>query len=625
LSAIRTILDQFDHPCILWDQENDKIIQINNHWEVLTNINLDDLINISINDILPKYKESEHNRIDVINIINKDNSIIKCRHKIVPIAGAGKLYLLKFFPLKSSVFKAHNKQDILDEIITRLLELDITGRFLSLAEATIAVINELFDSHFSAIYANNDVVYTDLSIISSFGEKDLFPRKLNSNEVNIQQTIEIWKNGDRALNSLQRIAKQKGISTLATAVIKIDAEHQGLLLLAFKNQFIYESDFFILPILISIIRINFQKAAIFLEHNNKDNKQFLRNEQIDEILNNATIGTLIVDKDKKILFSNTYIELLLGFEKWELSGESLDEIIPYFDDKNLQMIQGQNSGIQNKKLRKRDGSNFPARFLAQRIHTDSLLEEQFQVVFIEDLSELNHLKNEVVQLSRQAEMGVLVASFAHDVRNVFNSIKINADTVQLIASDNFDVSEKMISIKDDCDEVNQLMESVLSFSSSFEKNQKIIDLRFMLERVIDRWKPKLDKLKIQAIVQFDEIPQIMGDARSLEQAFNNLISNARDAMNQKGGTLGIYINRSESTNSDQFVKVSISDSGVGIPEEDLLKIFDPFYSAKSGGTGLGLAITKKIIEYHGGTLNVNSFPGGTTFHAALPIKKAGEK
>ena len=625
LSALRILLDQYEQPCILWDQENDKIIQVNKHWERLTKYNLEDLINTSINNILPKYKEGNYNITEVINLKNKDDSLIKCQHNVFPLDSNGKLVLFLFSPLFPSAFKAKNNSKMLEAVITSLLALDSKKGFVILAEETIASLNGLYDSFSSAIYLNGDSAPTELKFISYSGERDIFQKILDANEFNFPQSIEIWKSGDRALNTLQRIAKQKGISELITTTFQIDENYKGLLLLSFKNQKIDESDFSILPVLIPIIVKNFKKAAISIQNNKDSEKCLFNNEQYESVFNNASIGMIVAGKDKRIIFSNLYIEKLFGYEKWELSGAFITEIVSNIDDTFSQNNEGQYSSTRKMNLRKRDGSIFPAQLLIQNIYSNSLIDAGFQVVFIEDVSELNNLQNEVVQLARQAEMGILVASFAHDVRNVFNSIKLNADTVQLLESGNIDIKEKMTSIKDDCDEINQLMESVLSFSSSFEKNKKPIELGFMLERVVERWKPKLDKMKIHLILQKDEeIPKIIGDARSLEQAFNNLISNAKDAMSQRGGSLGIYIKRIISTDTDNYVGVSFSDTGVGIPEENLKRIFDPFFTARPGGTGLGLAITKKIIEYHGGKLDVSSFPGGTTFNVSLPIIPAGE-
>jgi two-component system sensor histidine kinase AtoS len=130
---------------------------------------------------------------------------------------------------------------------------------------------------------------------------------------------------------------------------------------------------------------------------------------------------------------------------------------------------------------------------------------------------------------------------------------------------------------------------------------------------------------VKSIFQFEnDIPKISADSRSLEQVFNNLFSNAREAMVKTGGTLGVYISKAEQINRSKNVIIKISDSGPGIPDEFLSKIFEPYFSSRPGGTGLGLAITKRIIELHHGQIEVESFPGGTSFIVTLPEINNGE-
>jgi two-component system, NtrC family, sensor histidine kinase AtoS len=228
-------------------------------------------------------------------------------------------------------------------------------------------------------------------------------------------------------------------------------------------------------------------------------------------------------------------------------------------------------------------------------------------------------------MTRQADIGVLVSSFAHDVRNVFNSIRLSAETVELKAESNSSIKEYAENIKEDCDRINQLMESVLSFSSSIEENLQPLEIDFMIQKLIDRWNPKFERANVKSIFQFEkDIPKISADSRSLEQVFNNLFSNAREAMAKTGGTLGVQIRKGEQINGSTNVIINISDSGPGIPEEYLSKIFDPYFSSRPGGTGLGLAITKRIVELHHGKIEVESFPGGTIFTVSLPEEINGE-
>jgi two-component system NtrC family sensor kinase len=113
---------------------------------------------------------------------------------------------------------------------------------------------------------------------------------------------------------------------------------------------------------------------------------------------------------------------------------------------------------------------------------------------------------------------------------------------------------------------------------------------------------------------------VFGDRNQLTQVFLNLVLNALDAM-PEGGTLTISVEKSEDGN---YVNVSFTDTGVGIPEQNLASIFDPFFSTKkhAKGTGLGLSVSLGIIKQHGGDIDVHSEPGnGTTFTVSLPTAR----
>jgi signal transduction histidine kinase len=173
----------------------------------------------------------------------------------------------------------------------------------------------------------------------------------------------------------------------------------------------------------------------------------------------------------------------------------------------------------------------------------------------------------------------------------------------------------------DCDRLTGLMESVLSFSKGAEYNLVPIDIRVIIQRIIDRWHPKFSNAKIQPFLQSStEKVLIEGDARALEQVFTNLISNAVNAMHDKGGLLAIKIGVQEQSSEPPQWLITVADSGSGIADEIKEHVFEPFVTTdKQSGTGLGLAITKRIISAHRGSISVESFPGGTVFSINLPI------
>ncbi|MBI9035957.1 MAG: hypothetical protein JEZ03_15965, partial [Bacteroidales bacterium] len=173
---------------------------------------------------------------------------------------------------------------------------------------------------------------------------------------------------------------------------------------------------------------------------------------------------------------------------------------------------------------------------------------------------------------------------------------------------------------EDCDRLSDLMDSVLAFSRPIDPRLKAINLAILLQKILDRWRTRMKRVNVegQLLVEAD-LPMISGDLRSIERVFANLISNAVDAMSENGGTLVIRASVNESLSSKSQIEVTVADNGPGIPEEIKNKIFEPFVTNKEHGTGLGLAITQRMITAHKGSIEVESFPGGTIFTVYLPI------
>jgi signal transduction histidine kinase len=172
---------------------------------------------------------------------------------------------------------------------------------------------------------------------------------------------------------------------------------------------------------------------------------------------------------------------------------------------------------------------------------------------------------------------------------------------------------------DDCKRLDHLMKSVLDFSKTSEYRLEPVDLYSLLSRLFDRWSPRMKRFNVQPLLQIEPgTPPVQGDRRALEQVFTNLISNAVQAMHDHGGTLAVKAVASSPTREKPRLMISFTDSGPGISEENLAKVFQPFFSTNPEGTGLGLAITQQIIIAHKGTITVDSFPGGTVFHINLP-------
>ncbi|NIP43623.1 MAG: hypothetical protein GWO41_13685 [candidate division Zixibacteria bacterium] len=219
------------------------------------------------------------------------------------------------------------------------------------------------------------------------------------------------------------------------------------------------------------------------------------------------------------------------------------------------------------------------------------------------------------QAQRLSMMGQMTASIAHEIKNPLGSIK---GASQILKDDSLSDAEKhefAEMIEKEADRLDYVVKDFLSYARPSPARFSDIDLREILNSAHKQLKYQARDSNIEIKTDFDEAPAIKADPDKLRQVFLNILLNSFQAMPQ-GGKIEI-----KCTSDNGFAVITISDDGIGIPEPDLDKIFDPFYTTKSRGSGLGLATTKAIVEEHNGTIEAKSTEGqGTTFRISLPIE-----
>lgn len=243
------------------------------------------------------------------------------------------------------------------------------------------------------------------------------------------------------------------------------------------------------------------------------------------------------------------------------------------------------------------------------------------ILTFQDLTPLREMQANVRRSERLAAIGQMAAGIAHEIRNplasMSGSIQMLRDTLTLDP-----MSERLMNIVlRETDRLNALITDFLQFARPNPPQFEPIDLRALLEELIQvfgyvRQPTDSDPTARASEVQLDMPAELRlhADPRQLKQVFWNLLNNATQAL-EDGGEVRIAAHRHEDR-----VTVAIIDTGVGIPTEALDRIFDPFYSTKEHGTGLGLAQVLRIVEEHGGRINVKSTVGaGSTFTVELPI------
>jgi signal transduction histidine kinase len=231
-------------------------------------------------------------------------------------------------------------------------------------------------------------------------------------------------------------------------------------------------------------------------------------------------------------------------------------------------------------------------------------------------ADLRKTEAQLIRSEKLAALGQLSAGIAHEIRNPLTSINIliHSLTANLPTEDSR--WEDLKVIEEEILRINEIVDQFLRFarpaSPLFEKT----NLAPIFEEILQLLRPQIERGKIAVKKEFAPLPLITVDKEQIKQVILNLLMNAVQAM-PGGGELNLGGRCSQ---DGYWVELTVLDSGVGIPQGDLEKLFDPFFSTKEGGIGLGLSIAHRIIDQHHGKIEVESTPGkGTLFTISLPV------
>jgi signal transduction histidine kinase len=225
----------------------------------------------------------------------------------------------------------------------------------------------------------------------------------------------------------------------------------------------------------------------------------------------------------------------------------------------------------------------------------------------------------VNQAEKLAALGTLAAGIAHEINNPIGVITSRVELMRLDA----DVHQLPEEVRDDlavvhrqAGRVARITQGLLSFARKSPREWTSIDLNRIVDDTLVLLEHPLTRHGVSVVAaRAHGLPRIAGDRNALQQVLVNLLTNARDAI-AGAGTIEV---RTEASPDRRQVRLSVRDTGRGIPPETLSRIFEPFFTTKAEGTGLGLAISYGIVRDHHGTIDVDSRPDhGTTFTVTLP-------
>jgi signal transduction histidine kinase len=280
------------------------------------------------------------------------------------------------------------------------------------------------------------------------------------------------------------------------------------------------------------------------------------------------------------------------------------------------------------------------------------LSKTLQVEGRDEISELTHSFNEMVERLRQqrqleerlraaerfSTIGQLASGIAHEFRNPLNFISLSIDhlksqleanapsasssTGQAGLSSREEAMEVMVNIKREIHRLNQMVENFLRYGKPQKLHPQEIEIGPLLSEVIDVARHKaLEQGITVAIEHSNGLSRVIADREQLKTCFINITANAIQAMPQ-GGELKV---ETEMDKRQEEIRISFSDTGHGISEESLQRIFQPYFTTKRLGIGLGLALTQRIIHEHGGQITVSSqLNHGTRVVVTLPVNRKPE-
>lgn len=337
----------------------------------------------------------------------------------------------------------------------------------------------------------------------------------------------------------------------------------------------------------------------------------------ENVVESMADGLISVDPDGKIVTLNRQAGEIIGARREALEGRKITEVLGC-DLSDLPRGGEGQAVLRDREIeitRGREGA-IPLSLSVTPL-TDGKGGELGSVLLLKDLREIRDLQEKVRRSERLASLGRLAAGVAHEIRNPLSSIRGFAQYFQKRFQGQEEESGYASVMVKEVDRLNRVITELLSFAGPKSPHREPQSLENIAEGALKILAPEFAARKVAVFREYEpDLPAVSVDRDQMAQVFINLLLNALEAM-AGGGSIRVSIYR---TGPPPCVTVSLADTGSGIPEEDMGKVFEPFFSRKRKGTGLGLAIVHQIIEGHGGDIKVESAPGmGTTFRFRLPL------
>ncbi len=358
-------------------------------------------------------------------------------------------------------------------------------------------------------------------------------------------------------------------------------------------------------------------------------------EIVKAIIENDFVGLAVLCPDGRYVVFNRGAEKLTGYSRTEFLGaESPPQLYSEKDGNIISEAIRQKKTIENMEIsvKSGDGHNRELLFsMSPRFGPGGGLNCYLQI--FTDNREKKHLQGLLLKSKMMETAGDMAGGIAHDFNNLLEGVLGYTTFMMDLIDEDHELFSYLEMIENSARKASELTDRLLALSSSRKSYQSVINCNVLIRNVIKMFEKAVDK-KIVLETNLDRnLKMIKGSPGQIEQALLNLCLNAKDAM-PDGGKLVVtssntvvdegYPKLSIDMTSGEYVRIAVSDTGIGMDETTVEKIFEPFFTTKSRkeGTGLGLNIVYGIVHSQGGFINVYSETGkGTTFTLHFPLER----
>lgn len=363
------------------------------------------------------------------------------------------------------------------------------------------------------------------------------------------------------------------------------------------------------------------------EVKNLINQELEENSILESLLNNIDDAHIVCDENKCVVYANSKAKAMNSYRRKKNNSDNSSINSYIFDDDIVSFISNVLSG--KEKSDERDftlqiGSEmrvFRVGFAKMEIQNKKYVD-----IYIKEITDTIRKETRLRRSESLASMTTMAAGVAHEIKNPLAAMTIHLQLMrkafQKKGQLTLDDANKYLNIvEEEIEHLNKIAVDFLFAVKPLDVELKKGDINSVIKEVVSFIKVEAEDKNINVESSlYSFLPSFELDERLIKQALLNIIQNGIAAM-ENGGTLSI-----KSKIDGNYIRVEISDTGIGIPQEKLAKIFEPYYTTKASGTGLGLTLVYKIIKEHSGEIHVSSEEGiGTSFVLLFPIPVSERK